>query len=67
MAHDGRWAELDRVDARLLRSARELAVVPAYRERRLRKSTLAEGEGFEPPKACTLVVFKPRPPFDACC
>jgi hypothetical protein len=27
----------------------------------------AEGEGFEPPKACTLVVFKPRPPFDACC
>src|SRR5438445_1586668 len=30
----------------------------AYRERRLRKSALAEGEGFEPPKACTLVVFK---------
>src|SRR5438067_13572053 len=25
---------------------------------------VAEGEGFEPPKACTLVVFKPRPPFD---
>jgi hypothetical protein len=24
----------------------------------LRKSALAEGEGFEPPKACTLVVFK---------
>ncbi len=23
-----------------------------------RKSALAEGEGFEPPKACTLVVFK---------
>ncbi len=23
---------------------------------------LAEGERFEPPKACTLVVFKPRPP-----
>ena len=30
----------------------------AYREGRLRKSALAEGEGFEPPKACTLVVFK---------
>src|SRR5438105_9029084 len=30
----------------------------AYRQRRLRKSALAEGEGFEPPKACTLVVFK---------
>ena len=27
----------------------------------------AEGEGFEPPKACTLVVFKPRPPFDDSC
>ena len=25
----------------------------------VRKSALAEGEGFEPPKACTLVVFKP--------
>ncbi len=23
---------------------------------------LAEGEGFEPPKACTLVVFKPHHP-----
>ena len=30
----------------------------AYRGGRLRKSALAEGEGFEPPKACTLVVFK---------
>src|SRR5437667_5816728 len=26
---------------------------------------VAEGEGFEPPKACTLVVFKPIAPLSA--
>src|ERR1700719_5287037 len=35
---------------------------PARRHRptdcRIRIQNLAEGEGFEPPKACTLVVFK---------
>src|SRR5207245_573328 len=40
----------------------ELADLCLYRERRVRKSALAEGEGFEPPKACTLVVFKPQHP-----
>ena len=29
---------------------------------RIRIEILAEGEGFEPPKACTLVVFKPQHP-----